>query len=151
MFRVVALAGLLACGPKPVTPTPKPDPKTTAQPVLPDVPFADLDLEQRAEFMKQKVLPAMGPLFREHDPTRYSDFGCKTCHGDDADTGDFDMPNESLPVLDFADMKKFKPADIEWMKTKIKPAMAKILGEAEHTAENPSGFGCLNCHTAAGK
>lgn len=149
MIRIVLLAGLLGCGPKPGAAAPE-DPKVTAQPALPDVRFADLDLEQRAEFMKQKVVPAMTPLFRDHDPKKYSDVGCKTCHGDDAETGDFDMPNESLPVLDFADMSKFRPADIEWMKTKIKPAMAKILGEPEHTQENPSGFGCLNCHTAAG-
>ena len=149
MIRCLAILGLVACGPKPATKQ-APDPKHVAQPALPDVPFSELDLDQRAEFMKQNILPAMQPLFRDHDPTKYAKFGCPTCHGDGATDGDFDMPNEKLPVLDFADMKKFKPADIEWMKTKIQPTMAKLLREDEHTEDNPSGFGCLNCHTAAG-
>jgi hypothetical protein len=152
MNRILALviASSFACGPKPAATKQDPDPKQVAQPTLPDVAFSELDLDQRAEFMKQMIVPAMAPLFRAHNATKYAEFGCPTCHGEGATDGDFDMPNEKLPVLDFADMSKFKPADIEWMKNKIKPAMAVLLREQEHTAEHPSGFGCLNCHTAAG-
>ena len=149
MMRSLVLACLIACGPKP-TATQEPDPEQIAKSTLPDVPFRDLDLDQRAELMKQQVVPTMTPLFREHDAVKYADVGCATCHGEGAADGDFDMPNEKLPVLDFADMSKFEPADIEWMKSKIMPTMANLLREPMHSQENPSGFGCLNCHTAAG-
>jgi len=149
MLRLALAILAVACGSRAAQPAP--DPKVVAQPTLPDVPFADLDLEQRAEFMKQKIVPAMMPLFRKHAPAKYPEIGCPTCHGEGAAHGDFDMPNEKLPVLDFADMSKFKPEDIEWMKSTIKPTMARLLREPEHTADNPGGFGCLDCHTAKGK
>jgi len=123
--------------------------KTT--PVLPDVAFDSLDHDQRIQFMKEQVVPTMTPLFQKHDADKYRTFGCKTCHGEAADKGEFHMPNDKLPKLNFQDMSKFKPADIEWMKNDVKPAMAKLLRESEFSPENPQGFGCLHCHTAEGK
>jgi hypothetical protein len=120
-------------------------PSATA--VLPDVPFAQLDREQRAQFMKDRVVPTMKPLFERHDPKKFAAFGCKTCHGPRAERGDHEMPNEALPVLELADMSKHEQADIEWMSTQIKPTMAKLLREPEHSDANPNGFGCLRCHT----
>ncbi len=115
--------------------------------VLPDVPFDKLDHDQQIEFMKVKVVPTMAPIFKSHDATKYADFGCKTCHGAGAEKGEFEMPNEGLPVLDFKDMSKFKKEDLEWMGNEVKPTMAKLLGEAEYTPETPDGFGCGGCHS----
>ena len=109
--------------------------------------FDEMNHDQRIEFMKTTVVPAMAPLFQKHDAEKFKDFGCKTCHGAAAADGQFTMPNEELPVLDFADMSKWKPADLEWMNKEIKPTMAKLLGEAEYSDTNPKGFGCLECHT----
>ena len=143
MYRLVALGCLaVACGPTPTRPTAQP-----ATPTLPDVPFSELDLDQRAEFMKQRVVPAMAPLFRAHDAKRYAEFGCPTCHGKGATDGDFEMPNAGLPMLELSDLGRYDPADIAWMTQQIKPTMAKLLREPEHSAENPAGFGCLDCHT----
>lgn len=114
---------------------------------LPDVPFEKLDHDQQIEFMKTRVVPEMGALFKQHDATEHAEFGCKTCHGPGAEKGEFEMPNPGLPVLDFMDMSQFKPEDIEWMKNVVKPAMAKLLQEAEYSPENPEGFGCGHCHT----
>jgi hypothetical protein len=97
--------------------------------------------------MKQKVVPALKPLFQNHDAKKYAEFGCKTCHGKEVDAGKYDMPNAELPKLDFNDMSKFKKEDIEWMSKDIKPTMAKLLQQPEMTKENPKGFGCLECHT----
>ncbi len=145
---VSTLLLLAACGgPSAPTTTPVEGPATAA---LPNVPFEKLDHDQQIQFMKEKVVPAMKPLFQTHDAVKYAEFGCKTCHGEGAEKGEFEMPNAGLPTLDFADMSKFKKADIEWMGTVIKPGMAALLGESEYTPENPTGFGCLHCHTAVG-
>jgi hypothetical protein len=153
MRTLVTLAFLVtaACGSKSstqTTPTGGGDPGSgSAAMVLPDVPFDKLDHDQQIEFMKVKVLPAMAPIFKGHDATKYAEFGCKTCHGPGAEKGEFEMPNASLPVLDFKDMSKFKKEDLEWMGTQVKPTMAKLLGEVEYTPETPDGFGCGHCHT----
>jgi hypothetical protein len=132
---------LLACGTG----------KGSVAPALPDVPFDELSHDQRLQLMKERVLPAMTTLFQQHNPEKYQDFGCKTCHGEAADRGEFHMPNDKLPKLNFTDMSKFKPADVEWMKNDIKPTMASILREPEFSDENPDGFGCLHCHPSAPK
>jgi len=118
---------------------------------LPDVPFEQLDQDQRAEFMKQKVVPVMKPLFQSHDAKDFAEFGCQTCHGAQAKDGHFDMPNPKLPKLNFNDLSKFKKEDLEWMHNDIEPTMGKILNKPLYSKENPKGFGCLACHTAEGQ
>ena len=140
-----------ACGSKtPAPESPKPE-QGSAVVVLPDVPFDKLDHEQKIAFMKQKVMPALKPVFQNHDPKMFAEFTCKTCHGDGAKEGKFDMPNAKLPKLNFADMSKFKKEDLEWMGKEVLPTMAKTLDMPMYTKENPTGFGCLECHTQEGK
>jgi mono/diheme cytochrome c family protein len=136
-----------ACGSKSPTPA---TPGGEAQVALPDVPFDRLDHEQRIAFMKQKVMPAMTPIFKNHDPKDFAEFGCTTCHGPGAKDGHFDMPNAGLPKLDFQHLDKFKQADLEWMGKEVMPTMAKLLGQEPYSEANPKGFGCLECHTAEG-
>ena len=148
-FLALSFIVAAACGsktPTTTTPTGGDTGSGSATAALPDVPFDKLDHDQQIEFMKTKVVPAMEPLFKGHDATKYAEFGCKTCHGPGAEKGEFEMPNAGLPVLDFKDMSKFKKEDVEWMGKEIKPAMAKLLGEPEYTPENPTGFGCGGCH-----
>ena len=114
--------------------------------VLPDVAFDQLDHDQRVQFMKQTVVPAMQPVFQRHDAKAFAAFGCKTCHGESVATGSFEMPNPNLPALDFADLSRYEPADLEWMKTEVKPAMAKLLRRPEYSEDAPDGFGCTHCH-----
>jgi hypothetical protein len=140
-MKYVALASFLlaaaACGPT----------RSHIKPVLPDVPFDELDHEQRIQFMKQVVMPNIGPLFHEHNPKKFENFGCRTCHGDGADRGEYHMPNDKLPKLNFGNMSKYEPRDIEFMKTQVQPTMARLLKQPERTEQNPDGFGCLACHT----
>jgi cytochrome c553 len=141
---------LAACGSKaaPTTAATTPaDHGTAAVATLPDVAFDQLDHDQRIEFMKQKVMPAMQPVFQNHDAKKYADFTCKTCHGSQAAEGHFDMPSTETPKLNFKDMGKWKKEDLEWMSKEVKPAMAKLLARPEFTPENPKGFGCQDCHT----
>ena len=163
MKAFVLLTSLLAfaCGSKsPSSTTPPPGGSVgsasgsgaMAKPVLPDVPFDSLDHEQRIQFMTEKVVPTMGPLYKAHDPKSFADFGCKTCHGEAAVKAEkYDMPNDKLPKLFGPSMDKYKKEDLEWMSKEIKPTMAKLLKQPEMTRENPKGFGCLECHTAEAK
>ncbi|HEX2735989.1 MAG TPA: hypothetical protein VHM70_30520 [Polyangiaceae bacterium] len=118
-----------------------------AQPVqLPDHWQADMSDEQKAEFMKQRVVPAMAPVFKEADPVRYANFDCKTCHGPE-----FKDPKEFLPHLtvqgnqltaftEDPDMAKF-------MAEKVTPAMVHALGVEPFDPATMKGFGCGGCHT----
>jgi hypothetical protein len=153
-MRAVLLAALIAaCGGKSSAPTTPSSSTSTSEaplPPLPNVPFDQLDQDQRAQFMKETIVPAMKPVFQNHDPRRFAEFGCKTCHGKEADLGHFDMPNMELPKIGKStDWSRFKKEDIDWMKSEVKPTMAKLLEQPEWTPENPKGFGCTECHPAA--
>jgi hypothetical protein len=127
----VALA-ILACAC-----SPPPRVTANAHAVLPDVPFALLDHDQRVQFMKERVVPAMKPIFIAHD-RRFSDFGCKTCHADDRT---YAMPNGDLPELAITDLGRHEARDVEWMKTQVLPTMKSLLGS--------QGLTCLHCHPRA--
>ena len=142
---VLLVLALAAC--------PKPQGTTTSggaevAPKPSGVPFEQLDHDQRIAFMKEQVVPTMKPIFQQHDAREFAEFGCKTCHGDGADQGEFHMPNDKLPLLNFSDMSQFKKADIEWMTTVVKPTMARLLMEEEASPARPDGFGCVRCHPA---
>jgi cytochrome c553 len=148
---VAAVIVLAACGSKPAATTTPQQADTSATVALPDLPFDSLDHDQRIAFMKQKVVPQMKPIFQNHAPKDFAEFGCKTCHGDQAKEGHFDMPNAKLPKLNFNDMSKFKKEDVDWMGHEVMPTMAKILGQPVYSKDNPKGFGCLECHTQEGQ
>jgi hypothetical protein len=152
MRAILLVALITACGGKstPATSTTTTAPAETAAKPLPDVPFDQLDQDQRAQFMKEKVVPAMKPVFQNHDPKMFAEFGCKTCHGKEAAQGHFDMPNADLPKIGKStDWSQFKKENIDWMKNEVAPTMAKVMNMPEWSPENPKGFGCLACHPAA--
>jgi hypothetical protein len=108
---------------------------------------------QKMAFMKSTVFPKMKAEFQSFDASDYADFTCKSCHGSGASNGTFKMPNPDLPKLDvahgFAKDKAAHPKTMDFMLQKVKPEMAQMLGQAEYSESNPSGFGCLECHTPA--
>ena len=160
---VAAVLVLAACGSSPQSTTTPTNPSTPTPPqegagsgsaatvALPDVPFADLDQDQRKAFMKQKVMPVMKPIFQNHDAKDFAKFGCATCHGEQVKQGHFDMPNPKLPKLDFNDLSEFKKEDLDWMHNEVWPTMGKLLDMPLYSKDNPKGFGCLACHTEKGK
>jgi hypothetical protein len=129
----VVLAAAVGCS----SPPPRRVPVPQAVEVMPDVGFAELDRDQRARFMKEHVLPTIKPLFTGHDP-KFAGFTCKTCHAETS----WQMPNPELPHLDLTDLGGFEPADVEWMKTEIVPAMREVL-------RDPT-LRCARCHPVAG-
>ena len=149
---VAAIVMTCACGSKaPSTTTTPTGGEGAAGATLPDVPFENLDHEQREEFMKQKVVPAMKPLFQQHDPQDFAEFGCQTCHGAQAKDDHFDMPNPGLPKLNLSDLSNFKKEDVAWMQQEVAPTMSKILNLPMASKDNPKGFGCPWCHTLQGQ
>lgn len=149
-MRRAAFLGLLlaGCWSRARAPAPAPTGEDIVS-TVPDVPFEQLDHDQRIAFMKQKVVPTMAPLFQRHDAARFAKFSCQTCHGAAALEGEFHMPNDALPRLHLGNLAKHDPEDVEFMTTVVKPMMAKLLKQPEHSRENPDGFGCLACHLAA--
>jgi hypothetical protein len=110
--------------------------------------FDKLSHEDKVKFMKTKVMPPMKAAFQKFDPKEFANFTCKTCHGKDPQKSKHEMPNPELPKLDFEALKRGEDKDwVEFMSDVVKPEMAKILGEHEMTQEEPTGFGCLACHT----
>ena len=84
------------------------------------------------------------------NPLGEEEFGettCATCHGPGAAEGKFEMPSGALPELDFSKQDPEDAAVNEFMAKEVKPVMANLLGLPEYTPENPTGFGCLHCHT----
>ncbi|PRP91213.1 hypothetical protein ENSA5_57360 [Enhygromyxa salina] len=140
--RVVALAllslPLLACGPHGETGIPEGQ----------ETPWAEMDQSQRMEHMGAVVMPRMQAVFQGHDPDRFADFGCATCHGGGAGNGSFEMPNPALPTLDASKLykkhRKVSPDMVKLMWKEVEPAMGEALaltyglGDAE--------FSCASCH-----
>src|SRR5262245_27841161 len=120
----------------------------------PEVTWPDMVKDQRIEYMRTVLLPRMKEAFTNFSPDRFSKMNCVTCHGDSAADGSFKMPNPKLPKLPttpdgFKQLAQEKPAVFEFMKNEVKPKMAAMLGVPEWNPETKSGFGCMECHTAA--
>ncbi len=113
-----------------------------------DSAFDKLSHDDKVKFMKTKVMAPMKVAFQKFDAKEYASFTCKTCHGKDPQKSKFKMPTPDLPKLDFAKLKAGDDKEVaEFMAKVVMPDMAKILGKHEMTQTEPTGFGCLACHT----
>lgn len=96
-------------------------------------------------FMGQRIMPAMGKVFKEHDGKHFADFSCKTCHGPQ-----YKEPREFLPKLVMKDgqITSFaeKPEVSKWMAEQVVPAMATAMGMQPYDPKTHQGFGCGGCH-----
>ncbi len=131
---------LIGC---PSTADEEPEPEPYVQPA----PWEDLGLQQREDFMVWVFQPRMAELFREHDAELYTEFECETCHGEDPEDIDWEMPANGtpltigdVPVENIDDPER--RAEAEWMEAEILPAMAEMF-EQEMTL---AGSSCLDCH-----
>ena len=106
----------------------------------------DMPTKEKAEFMKQKVMPAMSKTFQEYDAKKYEKFSCKTCHGKDMKP----KPIEALPELHFKAGKLTEadtnPDIVKFMHDKVAPQMADIFGKKPYDPATKEGFGCNGCH-----
>ena len=107
-------------------------------------PWADLSFTERLAYMENLVEPPMRTLFQEFDPVQFEDFGCATCHGEDAAEIEYELPNGVTPIsfpLDVSEPGREELA--EFMDDVVKPQMAALVDEQPF----PQGdFGCFACH-----
>jgi len=132
--------------PKPPEPAPP-----AADGDKPKVDWAAMKKPERKKYMKTVVLPAAQKMFAAYDAKKYKRVTCQLCHGDGAAKGTFTMPNPELPKLPttmegFKELSAKKPEMVKFMGEQVKPQMAALLGMAEFTPKNPTGFGCYACH-----
>ena len=92
----VACAETTASAPAPAT---APAAAPVAASPAKEIAWADMNKDQRLEYMKSVVAPRMKQVFVNFSPDRFSKMNCVTCHGDSATDGSFKMPNPKLPKL----------------------------------------------------
>ena len=117
--------------------------------------WATMDEKAKKKYMKTTVLPTMKKLFVAVDKKHYAAMSCATCHGKKAvESNKLKMPSAELPKLPgptdragFMALQEKKPDVVKFMGTQVKPTMAALLGKAEWSETNPTGFGCYGCHT----
>lgn len=157
-FTALALLGLLGCGgagdasdDEPEIESAGGEGETTATAAA-DVPWADMNQEQRFAFMQGTVMPEMQAMFQEHDAERFADFGCATCHGDNARDVGFEMPNGVAPLdpSQVGAMFASEQPMAQFMTQRVWPRMAELLDEAPYDPETHEGFSCFNCHGTEG-
>jgi len=142
----LALFAVAACGGKTSstgTTEPTGDQKLT---------WAQMDHEQRDQYMEKVVLPTMKAKFVAFNAEKYADMDCSTCHSAAAvQDHSFKMPNPDLMQLDFSkkpeDYSEEEQQTGHFMDTVVVPEMAKLLDEERFNPETQKGFGCLECHT----
>ena len=128
-----------------------------AKPVEPPQPLVwkDMNADQRQTYMKDVVMPKAKATFVAFDP-KYQAMDCKTCHGDGADDGSFEMPNskiKALPNTPEAFMAWIgKDADAarytEFMVAKVEPLMGELLQKTVFDPKTGTGeLSCEACHT----
>jgi hypothetical protein len=110
------------------------------------VAWADMDRNQRMEFMGLTVLPEMKKLFEEYDAKGFAEFKCQTCHGNDMKEVDYRMPNGLFALAKpdpIPGSMEYDAPMTKFMQEKVMPEMATMLG-----MEPGTQFGCFNCHEA---
>lgn len=114
--------------------------------------WKDMNHEDRAAYMKKTVFPKMKPEFIAFDSKEFGGMNCATCHGQGAKDKTFKMPNPELPKLPstpegFKALGEKHPEVMNFMRTKVVPQMAALLGESPYDPKTHQGFGCFECHT----
>ena len=110
-----------------------------------------MNAQARSRYMAQSVLPAMRELLHAYDATHFADVTCATCHGANAREVHFRMPN-TLPTLHAPGTEAARAAFTEhprmfaFMRERMTPAMAQLLGQEPFNPQTRSGFGCYGCH-----
>ena len=109
--------------------------------------WQDMDFDQRKEYMTQVVEPAAQDLFQEFDAVEYAEFSCSTCHGDDGEDVDYEMPNglSELPISGFPFSGSNDPEEARYgafMEDTLRDAIAELVDQEP----GPQGFSCYDCH-----
>jgi hypothetical protein len=141
----------------------EPDPSTSGVrvrdeseiPVAPK-PWEEMTMEEKGAFMNAEVQPYMAELFREYDSEEFATFNCGTCHGEDMQERNFEMPAPSLPALhesgtpEQEQMVQDHPRMVRFMFNHVVPAMRTMIRAEPFDPDTGEGFSCFTCHPKAG-
>ncbi|MCA9694217.1 MAG: hypothetical protein KC636_31820 [Myxococcales bacterium] len=112
--------------------------------------WEQMNFQERRAHMTRVVLPQMKAVFQAHDPERFANFGCQTCHGQGSADGSFAMPNPDLMQFPRRGFKQevYVPHRemVRFMWGEVQPKMAELLGMRESKYGRGAGFSCRNCH-----
>lgn len=93
VLAALAASGLVACA----------KPNTNAPGIegmgAPGIAWSEKSYQQRMGYMAAFVHPRSEQLFVEYDSSYEGDFTCETCHGEDAELNDYEMPSPGLYEL----------------------------------------------------
>jgi hypothetical protein len=112
--------------------------------------WKDKTRAQRIDWMGLQVFPKMKSVFQGLDDSRFADFKCQTCHGDEMEMVDFKMPNTKIYALPRTNTvqsaREYDEKVTELMLNTVTPRMAELLDMPVYDAQTKSGFGCFGCH-----
>ena len=103
---------------------------------------------ERFDYMATVVTPQMASLFQSVNPEYYADFTCSHCHGDNAESVGFKMPNELAPLTFEEVQSMFASEDPvhRFMVDEVWPEMSELLGYELYDPSTNEGFSCFGCH-----
>lgn len=119
-----------------------------------DIAWKDKTRAQRMDWMGLQVFPRMKSAFKEFDDARFSEFACQTCHGDEMEMVDYEMPHTKIYALPLANTvqsaREYDEKVTDFMVNTVTPRMAELLDMPVYDPETKSGFGCFGCHPTEG-
>ncbi len=121
----------------------------------PETPWAQMSHDDQEMYMVAYVLPIAAESFRGYDASRYTQFECNNCHGDDGQERRYEMPSRYLPALpvpgspQWNQMRERNPRAFEFMTNDVTPTVRTQLGLPEYDPATGQGFGCFSCHPHA--
>lgn len=115
--------------------------------------WADMDAAQRRAYMEDVVFPQMRDLFVAHDPDRYANFSCESCHGPNREESGHAMPAILGPLplegtLEVAEARN--PEMTAFMLDEVFPVFVELLDETKFDHDgDEDGYRCTGCHLVA--
>ncbi len=144
---VASLAIVAACG----------GPSRAVAPPPPGLAWDSMSPDQKMAYMKTTVMPRMRALFVELDPHKYPKMDCVPCHSPDRARG-WKMPNPDLTldplcisggaetIYGSEEAAQETAKMSAFMRERVQPAMAALLGRPSYDASTKTGFDCFGCH-----
>lgn len=123
------------------------------------VPWDSMNRDQKMAYMKSTVAPRMKAIFMEYDPHKYPKMDCVPCHTSNRAVG-WKMPNpdlaldpscisgEASSIYGSEEAAAATAKMNAFMRERVQPAMAALLGRPSYDATTRKGFDCFGCHVA---
>ena len=115
----------------------------------PEVAWADMSHEDREMDMIGRFLPIMSEVFHEHNAERYAHLDCVSCHGEQMQERNFELPSPDLPAIPeqgtaaYNALSMALPEVMHFMEQEVTPISGTLLGMEDD-------FSCHSCHPTSG-